>query len=199
MEMSENIKKTNIHQFQNYINHLFLHHNFDFHFFFTKLLQRLLSCKLLPNINKYIPTKQQYYNRYWSFFRTIYTFIISGRAIYQHFIQRPQNLMCMWTHKDEESKEMKFIEIIQDNFLYQHVTLPTRCRGTDQPSTIDLVSTNEEQQIGNLNHFGKSDHCIPSFEFICEFIEQKALPKYKYLPINGNRSQRFKLKAQLFS
>ena len=57
----------------------------------------------------------------------------------------------MSTHKDEESKETKFIVTIQDCFLYQQVTLPTRCRGTDRPSTIYLVLTNEEQQIGNLN------------------------------------------------
>ena len=89
----------------------------------------------------------------------------------------------MSTHKDEECKEMKFIETIQDSFLYQHVTLQIRCRGTYQPSTIDLVLTNEEQQIGNLNHLspsGKSDHCILSFEFICEFNEPKALPKSQY-------------------
>ena len=89
----------------------------------------------------------------------------------------------MSTHKDEESKETKFIETIQDCFLYQHVTLPTRCRGTDRPSTIDLVLTNEEQQIGNLSHLpslSKSDLCILSFEFICKFDEPKALPKYQY-------------------
>lgn len=89
----------------------------------------------------------------------------------------------MSTHKDEESKELKFIEAIHDTFLYQHVRFPTRCRGTDQPSTIDLIFTDEENQIGNLNHLpplGKSDHCILSFEFICEFDEPKALPKYQY-------------------
>ena len=89
----------------------------------------------------------------------------------------------MSTHKDEESKELKFIEAIHDTFLYQHVRSPTRCRGTDQPSTIDLIFTDEDNQIGNLNHLpplGKSDHCILSFEFICEFDEPKALPKYQY-------------------
>ena len=89
----------------------------------------------------------------------------------------------MSTHEDKESKESKFIETIQDCFLYQHVTLPTRCRGTDWPLTIDLVLTNEEQQYGNLSHLpplGKSDHCILSFEFICEFDKPKALPKYQY-------------------
>ena len=66
----------------------------------------------------------------------------------------------MSTHKDEESKETKFIETI-----------------------LDLALTNEEQQIGNLSHLpplGKSDHCILSFEFICEFDKPKALPKYQY-------------------
>ena len=111
----------------------------------------------------------------------------------------------MSTHKDEESKETKFIETIHDCFLYQHVSLPTRCRGTDQPSTIDLVLTNEEQQIRNLSHLpplGKSDHCILSLEFICEIDEHQVLPKYQYhnyrLPINGNRSHRVKLEAKLF-
>ena len=75
----------------------------------------------------------------------------------------------MSTHEDKESKESKFIETIQDCFLYQDVTLPTRCRGTDRPSTIDLALTNEEKPIGNLSHLaplGKSDHCFLSFEFI---------------------------------
>ena len=66
----------------------------------------------------------------------------------------------MSTHKDEESKETKFIETI-----------------------LDLALTNEEQQIGNLSHLpplSKSDLCILSFEFICKFDEPKALPKYQY-------------------
>ena len=90
---------------------------------------------------------------------------------------------AMSTHMNEESKEMKFINSIQDCFLYQHVTKPTRCRGADRPSTIDLIFTEEENQIGNLIYLpplGKSDHSVLSFEFICEFDEVKQLPKFQY-------------------
>ena len=74
------------------------------------------------------------------------------------------------THMNEESKVMKFINSIQEclSCLYQHVTKPTRCRGVDRPSTIDLIFTEEENQIANFR-----DHSVLSFEFICEFDKLK--------------------------
>ena len=33
----------------------------------------------------------------------------------------------------------KFVECVRDNFLFQHITEPTRQRGSDTPSTLDLI------------------------------------------------------------
>ena len=68
----------------------------------------------------------------------------------------------------------KFIECIRDSFLFQHVSTPTRGRGSDKPSCIDLVLTNEELMIENLDigaPLGRSDHAMISFDFICKTEE----------------------------
>ena len=63
----------------------------------------------------------------------------------------------------DESKKAKFIETIKDCFLFQHIDKPTRVRGNDEPSLIDLLLTNEELQVSNTVHhaqLGKSDHSL---------------------------------------
>ena len=73
------------------------------------------------------------------------------------------------TPRNESSKESKFLETIKDCYLHQHVLEPTRARGNDEPSTIDLIFTNEIMQISNLDYnapLGKSDHSMISFNFI---------------------------------
>ena len=76
-----------------------------------------------------------------------------------------------WTTACEsDSTENDFIETCRDSYLYQHVTEPTRRRGTDEPSLLDLILTNEEMQISDIRHkppLGKSDHDVLSFEFQC--------------------------------
>ena len=67
------------------------------------------------------------------------------------------------TSHNEESKEAKFIETIRDCYLYQHLLEPTRRRGSDNPSLIDLLFTNEALQVSDVEYhapLGKSDHCI---------------------------------------
>ena len=61
------------------------------------------------------------------------------------------------------SKEFIFIETLRDNFLSQLISDPTRFRGNDEPSTIDLVMTNDENRVGVLQQYpglGKSDHVV---------------------------------------
>ena len=79
----------------------------------------------------------------------------------------------------EESKEEKFLEALRDSFFHQHVQEPTRCRGTDNPSTIDLILTGEDNQITNLDYvspLGKSDHSVLIFNFKC-YAEPKCSSK----------------------
>ena len=77
----------------------------------------------------------------------------------------------LWKAKQgENSKEAKFIEGVRDSFLYQHVESPTRRRGSDDPSLLDLIFTNEEMQVSEITHgapLGKSDHDVLSFRFHC--------------------------------
>jgi hypothetical protein len=58
-----------------------------------------------------------------------------------------------WNTKGDNtnSHEYKFVETIQDNFLYQHTRKPTRRRGTDTPHILDLIVANEETMIHSLS------------------------------------------------
>ena len=89
-----------------------------------------------------------------------------------------------WTTSHmERSKEELFIDVLRDSFLHQHVNEPTRCRGTNDPSTIDLILTDEENQITNLQYLsplGKSDHCTLSFNFKCYTDRKTTLKKYVF-------------------
>ena len=52
----------------------------------------------------------------------------------------------------------------------QHVTDPTRGRGSNNPNVLDLTISNDDEIIGdveNFNPFGRSDHCILTFEIMC--------------------------------
>lgn len=62
--------------------------------------------------------------------------------------------------------EYEFIETIRDCFLYQHILENTRGRGSDNPSLIDLVFSNEEGMVSDVNvdaPLGKSDHAFISY------------------------------------
>ena len=84
-----------------------------------------------------------------------------------------------WTSTcGEDSPEMKLIEGLRDCYLHQHVEKPTRRRGSDEPSLLDLVLTNEEMQVTDIQHhapIGKSDHDVLCFNFHCylDFTQPK--------------------------
>ena len=59
----------------------------------------------------------------------------------------------------------KYLNCVLDNFLFQHVKVPTRFREGQQPSCLDLIFTNEENMVDldSLNidsPLGKSDHAL---------------------------------------
>ena len=87
------------------------------------------------------------------------------------------------TQHNESSKEYEFIETTRDCFLHQHVTKPTRHRGNDDPSLIDLILTNEAMQISDISHhapLGKSDHNVILFKFHCYLEYSKPKTKFNY-------------------
>ncbi|XP_071123444.1 uncharacterized protein [Mytilus edulis] len=102
----------------------------------------------------------------------------------------PEINWITWNTKGDRpnSTENKFLEALQDNFLYQHTTKPTRWRGADTPHTLDLLITNEEEMISNLEYMsplGKGDHCVLSFDFNC-YVNIKRAPKIANLYNHGN-------------
>ena len=63
-----------------------------------------------------------------------------------------------------------FIDTLNECYLFQHVTQPTRHRHGEVPSVLDLVIYNEEGMVKNLNYsagLGASDHVILGFDLIC--------------------------------
>ena len=71
----------------------------------------------------------------------------------------------------------------QTLFLYQHVTQHTRIRGSDKPSLLDLILTNEEGMVSDVQYhapLGASDHCVISFNFHCYVDESQPKTVYKY-------------------
>ena len=58
-------------------------------------------------------------------------------------------------------KENKFIDAVQDSYLFQNVDEFTRYRDGNQPSLLDLIFTNEEGLVSNIEYLppiGASDH-----------------------------------------
>ena len=113
------------------------------------------------------------------------------------------------TPHTETSKEFKFIEAARDCFLFQHVQEPTRARGNDDPSLIDLILTNEELQVSDVNHhapLGKSDHSVITFKYHCylDFTKSKTCHQYHKADFDGmkgelessNWKEKFKLEAK---
>ena len=78
----------------------------------------------------------------------------------------------------------KFIECINDTFLYQHVTEATRYRPGQSQSRLDLIFSNEYNMVNDLEYLppiGASDHVCIFFNFSC-YIDNKASvePRYNF-------------------
>ena len=87
------------------------------------------------------------------------------------------------TPHNEESKEERFLDALRDSFLHQGVKEPTRCRGNDEPSTIDLILTGEENQINDLQYLsplGKSDHSVLYFHLQCYTDKKSKTKRFVY-------------------
>ena len=90
-----------------------------------------------------------------------------------------ENEFIEGTHHDKYSDGIKsggnqhismFIDTLQDLFLKQHVTEPTRYRNGEEPSILDLIITNEVGMVQNLSYLpalGDSDHCCLRFDLNC--------------------------------
>ena len=90
--------------------------------------------------------------------------------------------------QNEDDEEYQFLESLRDGFLFQHVLQPTRVRGENEPSTLDLLLTNEEGMVDEIelvSPLGKSDHGVLSFLFHCYNTELTDAPN-KFLFNKGD-------------
>ena len=67
------------------------------------------------------------------------------------------NINCIdWNNitstENETHTSTLFLECLRDSFLYQHVKEPTRYRSQNVPSILDLILTNEESMVSNLQY-----------------------------------------------
>ena len=78
-----------------------------------------------------------------------------------------ENYSC---NTNETHPAYNCLESIRDCYLFQHIKTPTRFRGKQEPSVLDLVFTNEENMIDNISYppgLGKSDHLVLYFDYHC--------------------------------
>jgi hypothetical protein len=66
-----------------------------------------------------------------------------------------------------DSPAYKFLDQVQEMYLIQHVSQTTRSRAGINPSLLDLIFTDEENLLGDINYevpLGKSDHLCLSWK-----------------------------------
>ena len=69
------------------------------------------------------------------------------------------------------TETVKFIDAAKDNFLFQHIKVPTHCRSGYTPNILDLVFTRDEDTIEQLlteAPLGLSDHSVVSLRICCD-------------------------------
>lgn len=90
----------------------------------------------------------------------------------------------LWTTPERDLAGNSFLDTLNDLFMFQHVSFPTRVHEGQISSTLDLVLTNDENNVDfilTLDPLGKSDHILMEFDYICSvsLVETVAV-KYQY-------------------
>ena len=96
--------------------------------------------------------------------------------------------ICETTSSNLADTDNRFIEVLRDAFLHQHVNTPTRNRHKENPSLLDLLITNEEGMISELevkSPLGNSDHSCLQFCFNC-YVEFKKTQVQRYIYDKGD-------------
>ena len=89
------------------------------------------------------------------------------------------------TSSSMSSPDSLFLEYVEEIFFVQTVDQPTRWRGSNDPHTLDLILTNEDDMINDLIYdspLGKSDHCTLRFNYMCcpEMLKNKCKSRRLY-------------------
>ncbi len=74
--------------------------------------------------------------------------------------------------EQENSFGCRLLELLTTYLLHQHIDEPTRMRGSDTPSLLDLVITRCANEIFEVSYkppLGKSDHALLDFNYILKY------------------------------
>jgi len=74
-------------------------------------------------------------------------------------------------NKGADHPASMFLDTVQQNYLFQHVTEPTHYRALQHPNILDLILTNEQDLMGGIEYFpplGKSHHPVLDFKLHLE-------------------------------
>ena len=80
-----------------------------------------------------------------------------------------------------------FINTLQDCFLYQHVTEPTRYRANETSNVVDLILSSEEGMIEDLAYnppLGESDHICLTFKLQQFYNKKDTTPVHNIFTTN---------------
>ena len=82
----------------------------------------------------------------------------------------------------DKKNQSFFIRGLQDCYLHQHVTEPTRYRENETPNLLDLVLSSEEGMVCDMNYYpplGESDHVCIRFKVKCNKHTDESEPEKK--------------------
>ncbi len=74
-----------------------------------------------------------------------------------------------WSTITASRSAEKFLEAVNDSFLYQHVSVLTHYKIGNTPNILDLIFTNEEHMVSDLaigGPVGNSDHATLPFNYL---------------------------------
>ena len=84
-----------------------------------------------------------------------------------------------------------FLDAMHDHCLFQHITEPTHYRSNTVANILDLVLTNEDGMINDIEYLpsiGSSDHVCLRFHLLCySSYAQICRPKYKLNQADFNK------------
>ena len=101
-----------------------------------------------------------------------------------------------------DSIQAQLVQTIYTQGWFQHVNFHTRFRGSNLPSLIDLVITNEIDMIENLlieNPIGKSDHGVLIFDYLCYGQEVPLIVKPNYYKGDYNTMRYYLMNNNVWS
>ena len=106
----------------------------------------------------------------------------------------------------EHDHLLNFIETLQDCYLAQHVTEPTRFRENEEPNILELLISNEDGMAKDLNYhppLGESDHLCLKFSVEYNQCDTPCLPSrnvYKdAIPPSHHRAMCIKMRYPLLT